>query len=55
MTGPRVVIELEIEERPQVREEALSEEDAIRLRFWIKSQASLRQLVEDALRIRQAA
>ena len=49
MTAPALVIRLELERRPQVREEAMSEGEATRLADWIKSHESLRQLVEDAL------
>jgi len=49
VTAPALVIRLELERRPQVREEAMSEGEATRLADWIKSHESLRQLVEDAL------
>lgn len=49
MTSPRLVIELTVENRPKVREEAMTEAESQRLQDWIWANESIRQLVEDAL------
>lgn len=49
MTTPRLVIVLSVEERPKVREEAMTEGESRRLEDWIKSRPELHKLVEDAL------
>lgn len=47
-SGPRLVIEIAVEERPRVRYEAMSEAEEARLVDWITSHEPMRQLVEDA-------
>ena len=49
MAAPAIVIRLEIEERPSVREDALSESESKRLHDWITSRPELRRLVRDAV------
>lgn len=49
--GPRLVIEIGVEGRPRVRQEALNPEQAQRLAFWVKSQPRLHRLVYEAARL----
>ena len=54
-SAPALVIRLELEERPRVVEEAMTEAESHRLEFWIKSQPALLKLVKEALRLKTAA
>jgi hypothetical protein len=53
--APRLVITLELEGRPTVREDATGEGDSLRLQDWIKSQPRLHRLVYDAARLAREA
>ena len=53
--APRLVITLELERRPTVREEATGDGDSLRLQDWIKSQPRLHRLVYEAARLARAA
>lgn len=48
---PALVIELRLEERPHVREEAITEAQAERLRAWIRSQPELAAIASKAVRL----
>lgn len=49
MAAPAIVIRLELEERPSVREEAMNEGEARRLHDWITSRPELHRIVRDAV------
>jgi hypothetical protein len=49
--GPRLVIEVGVEQRPRVYEDAVSEQESQRLAFWVRSQPQIHRLVHEALRL----
>jgi hypothetical protein len=54
-TPPAVVIRLALEERPEVRQEAVTEGESKRLEDWIKSKPQLHRLVYDAVQLMRRA
>lgn len=49
--APRLTIILQLEERPRVVEDALTESESRRLEDWVKSQPELLKLVRYALHL----